>query len=751
MADSIFDNRYRYDYIYPRGRSGETLRAVDLQNGERPVVIKRPAPQDAPPIRSGQEVSILNERKALTRLASHPAITALLGGGQFAVSGTMHQYIVMERATGETVSDLVLQLDKRGERLPELEMLVIVDLLLDLLNVTHQHDIVYNDVDAKHLFWDRAQYTLKVIDWGNAVFLEGDEITPQGISRQTDVYQVGELLYYILTGGGRVEAQRDAGESFRLNFGHDAERTHTRLQQIVSRAAHPNPRLRYRTIAELRKELTDYRAPLERERSGVIARVNDRLRRDLSKNELLGLMRALDPALASDPGYPAGRQTAAEIEARLSDLEVSADLDAARIYMTSGNWVRAAGLLEELRPRARGETNNLIALLIAWAGTLKELRTPVPPAVPDAVNFVFAGQYPDAVTALLTRDQNKPDMRGTQLILADQLAAYVEDIVLLRPPLYRLSAALTTLTSEGLIVSEPRVALAEIERQLDSLASVTEANLIRLRDAYRAVVDQLAALGTLIDGARMRYNLDETRLPVDALDRLSNAVMSLADNMHVIGKQAAAAPREALAALDSSRLIDRGNPSWDVIGGLLNALYQVLGRYQTYVPNADGSDLEAWLVAARRDLEPFKERLFDEMLTGMVRGLEIASRAWTDYAQTAVQGSRIGAVTALAQASEAVGTVSPTLAGWLNQLRTVVSNASYVERHALYGALGRALADGWEHFDRGRMNGSAARHTKPPATTRSSSPPAACANSPRLPAIGSTAAESSTRAAPKPR
>ena len=65
MADSVFDNRYRYDYIYPRGRSGETLRAVDLEVNDRLVVIKRPAPNDAPPIRAGQEVSISNEQEAL--------------------------------------------------------------------------------------------------------------------------------------------------------------------------------------------------------------------------------------------------------------------------------------------------------------------------------------------------------------------------------------------------------------------------------------------------------------------------------------------------------------------------------------------------------------------------------------------------------------------------------------------------------------------------------------------------------------
>lgn len=192
MAESLFDGRYRYDLIYPRGRSGETLRAVDTANGDRPVVIKRPAPGDAPPICAAQEVSIANERRALTRLAGHPVLTELVAEGQYIVGGQAHQYIVVERADGIIIADEVLRLSQQGDRLPELEMLVIADRLLDLLYTAHSKDIVYNDVDAKHLFWNRDTYRLKVIDWGNAVFLQGDEVTGQGISKQSDIYQVGE-------------------------------------------------------------------------------------------------------------------------------------------------------------------------------------------------------------------------------------------------------------------------------------------------------------------------------------------------------------------------------------------------------------------------------------------------------------------------------------------------------------------------------------------------------------------------------
>ncbi len=700
MADSLFDNRYRYDYIYPRGRSGETLRAIDAEANNRPVVIKRPAPNDAPPIRAGQEVSILNERKALSRLAGHPVLTELLGTGQFSVGGTPHQYIIMERAEGVIIADLVLELSARGEYLPELEMLVIIDHLLDLLMAAHERDIVYNDVDAKHLFWDRENYRLKLIDWGNAVFLEGDESTPQGISRQSDVGQAGELLYFILTGGKRIDVPRDAGENFQISFGEDSGRIHSRMQSIISKAVHPNLRLRYGSIGDMRKELSDYRAPIQRERDVILGRVSDRLRSDRSRDELNGLLHMLDQALAMDPGYPAARELYHEILARLQEIEIAADLDAIHIYLQNGNWSRAVNLLDELRGKARGSTATLINLLFDLAMTLHDadLRQPSGP-IRASIGLIFEGEPGQAAHILLTEGTE----RDLQWLLAERISAHVPDVLLLRPNLYRLELALRQLAAEGVPITEPQAVLNEINATLTAISGAAHLNLSDMRDNYRAVVDGLTALQTLLDAVNAGRGLPDRKLPFSALERTSNAAMTLADNMHVIGKQAASSPRDALAALDSSRAIDPGNPSWEMIGRRLDALYELLGTCQTYVPAADGSDLVDWLKATRSDLEPFVEYLFDEMLVGMTDGVQIAEKAWGSYANATVQGNRLSAVNALNQAIEGVGTISPTLAGWFNQLRSVISGAQYVERHALYGGLGRALADGWDAFDKGRL------------------------------------------------
>lgn len=702
MADSLFDNRYRYDYIYPRGRSGETLRAVDIELNEREVVIKRPAPNDAPPIRAGQEVSISNERRALQQLAGHPVLTELLSQGQFFVGGMPHQFIVMERATGHIVGDEVLELNANGERLPELEMLVILDNLLDLLHAAHAKDIVYNDVDAKHLFWNRDDYRLKVIDWGNAVFLEGDEITQQGISRQTDVYQAGELLYFIVTGGRRAEVPRDAESDFAIDFGDDNRRVHSRLQEIISKALHPNVRLRYTNIMALRADLSNYRAPIERERNVAVSRIADTLKRDnLPMSELRSLRTSIEPLLKQDAGYPPAQDAHNIILDRLRDLSVEADLDAVRIYMLNGNWNRSAELIRELRENAGTKTGGLSDLLLDMCVILTDNPiNPTPEPISNAIKQIFEGQSGAAALSLLD-DVSDDRQRALQWQIAERISSHMPEVLLLRPNLYRINNALRQIAIDGYDADEPRSLLNQIDTTLDNIANGT-LDLAFLRDSYRAVVDTLTTLNPLLQTFAAQHELSMRRVPINSLERALSAAMALADNMHIIGNQATAT-REALHALETSRAIDPTNPVWDDLADLLERLYERLQASQTYVPAADGSDLGTWLQSTHTKLKPFQERLSDDMLTNMIHGLEQATQAWENYQTVVLVGNRDRSISALEQASRSVTTISPALSQWFRQLRIVAEGANYIERHALPGGLGRALADGWSAYDRGRL------------------------------------------------
>lgn len=703
MADSLFDKRYRYDYIYPRGRSGETLRAVDTHDNDRPVVIKRPAALDAPPIRNGQEVSIQNERRALQRLNGHPVLTPLVGEGQFFVGGQAHQYIVMERAEGVMLSEEVRERASVGERLPLLETLVIVDSLLDLLQTAHSKGIVYNDVDTKHLFWNRDTYQLKVIDWGNAVFLDGDDMTPQGISRQADILQVGQLLYAILTGGRRADIPREAVEGFLVDFGEDERRVPPRLREMISTALHPNPRLRYPNINALRTDLAAFRAPLERERNTTIATVQERLKRDdLSKNELRTLKTMLEPALIQDEGYPLARQVQETILDRLRDLDVSADLDTARLYMEAGAWSRAVAVLEQSRDKGGSQTSQLIHFLYDAAMLITEGGGTPNATVQEALAWVYQGKAADAAHLLMRHTPADETEATLQWYIAERISSHYPEVLLLRPNLLRLNNALASLAEAGRDAKDVRAVFASIDKTLE-LMGAGNVELPDLRDGYSSVVEQLALVAPLLQTFAYQQDLNNRQLPLNALDRALNAAMALADSMHVIGKQATSSTPATLQALETARAVDPTNAVWEDVDYLLKRLYERLQACQTYVPSADGNDVGAWLKSTQAELSPFVARLFDELLAQMVKGLGIADEAWDAYREAVITSHKEGAVNALTQASDAVATLSPTLSGWFKNLRNIVDNATLIERYAVPNAIGRALADGWEAFDKGRV------------------------------------------------
>lgn len=673
-----FDNRYRYDHIYPRGRSGETLRAWDTQESDRPVVIKRPAPQDAPPMRSAQEVSIRTERKALERLAGHPVLTELRGTGTFRVGGMTHEYIAMDRAEGEIVAEMVMELAERGERLPTLEMLVIVDNLLDLLALAHDQQIVYNDVDAKHLFWDRDTYSLKVIDWGNAVLL--DEGGTHNITRQTDVYQVGELLYFIITGGKRLDSETSPDGDYAVTFGVEAAHTPAALQPVITQATHPNLRKRYTTILVLRQRLRDIRKPLEEKRDGLLNDIRRALATPKNHQELAYLTEQINEAMALDPGYPESHRLQTEIEAQLHRLEVQSNIDAGRIYLDTANWPRAIETMLDLLNDADEQTAPVIRFIVAAAEMLDTRERSEPPAALAQAIDELLNENPQQAGIILVTTTDDDD----NIWLAERLAALVPSVVLLRPHLMRLQA-------ESDIADET---MAAIEALLNHQPDIH--NLTDLLNTYHEIKAQLDAL---------RPRLVE-RLP-DIVDRAIYAADRIIELLQSVGQTVYGSPARAGDLLRLAHQIDPQNDYFDHLNDYFEEIHLAVKALSSFKPQPDGANLRDWFTRVLNLLEPYGNDIEDPKLHQTLDTLRNAARLWEETLNAFIIGGRIRARTTLNRIAQLMQPLNHHITEWAKAMGQNTEDVAHVEILYPNDTLAKSLADGYDLWDKGQYRQAA--------------------------------------------
>jgi hypothetical protein len=644
--DSLFDSRYRYDHIYPRGRSGETLRAYDTQDGDQPVVIKRPAPQDAPPIRAGQEVSILNEKRALERLFGHPALAELKHSGTFRVGNVAHQYIVIEMATGATLEELTLEFSARGEHLPELEILVIFDKLLDLLQTAHERKIVNNDVDAKHLFWDRDTYKLKVIDWGNAVFLDEN---PGGITRNSDIAQTGQTLYFVLSGGKRLDAAHPELEAIAA----------APLRVILSRAVSTDPAARYPDIATLRADLAEVRRPLEKTRDGAVERVRVGLTQPVTQDSLRTLTDLIQQVLGTDPGFPLAHQMLREIEKRAQELAMQGDLDAVRIYMESGNMNRAAVLLNDLRVRLGGEQPALDFLLAVCRELDGQLG--IPAGLPSAIDALLKSDMAEAGRLLVMTPEPRPTVKMQQMLLAEQLTIIMPGVTLLRPHLARLESLYP---SRAVIVEPPNGQGVE-----------------PLKLTYARAADTL------------------NKFKDEPAQRARKAIEDILDLLDVISENAYNDPTRATNALRRAESIDPGNAAFGALNTYLAKLHTTIDALRRMTPDSDS--VADFMNKAKSDLAAFA--LNDKAFGALRKDIENAITAWARAGEFISMGGRRPAVEACRAAGESIRALNPNAGRWFDDYARRIEDATHVESLSLNAALGRAVAEGWEAWDRGKV------------------------------------------------
>lgn len=251
--------------VLGRGTFGTVYRAHDIRL-DREVALKLAAPHDAVSDPAGTVSAAILEGRKLARVR-HPHVVTVYG----AERGQGRDGIWMELVEGRTLHDLVADDGPLGER-------EAIGAGLDVaraLSAVHAAGLVHRDVKAHNVMRETGG-RLVLMDLGSGVdhaagggphftgtplYMAPELFGDAPASVTTDVYAVGVLLYYLVSG----EYPVDARSLEELTENHRAGRRvslrerrgdlSTAFVQVVERALDPDPSRRIASAAALEREL----------------------------------------------------------------------------------------------------------------------------------------------------------------------------------------------------------------------------------------------------------------------------------------------------------------------------------------------------------------------------------------------------------------------------------------------------------------------------------------------------------------
>ena len=215
-----------------QGNSGQTWIAQIYgdENTSAEYVIKIADFNAKPGRRNVQNSHIAREIDVLDSVSrfAPPVIRKIDYGNHKHYLGTEYSFLVIEIVPStftrllDFVEEKFATFDFEDVVFPVLELLVLFKNFVVLLDKIHKYPlagnnsgIIYNDVDTKHIFWNREyperimdtsyeafKYRMKIIDWANALPIK--DPADQAI----DIYQVGELIRDVFTNFQRIETNR---------------------------------------------------------------------------------------------------------------------------------------------------------------------------------------------------------------------------------------------------------------------------------------------------------------------------------------------------------------------------------------------------------------------------------------------------------------------------------------------------------------------------------------------------------------
>jgi serine/threonine protein kinase len=264
----MLDGRFLITEVLSRSGMGTILKAEDTQNGTRLVAVK------VPHLEYESDPNFFSRFQREERIGlelNHPFILKFIP-----VEDKSRPYIVTEYLKGCTLAHMLQAM----RPLPEKDALKITSLICEALQHMHDHGVIHRDLKPQNVMIC-CDGTIRIMDFGIARdtasrritrvgnstsmgtpdYMAPEQVTGKRADKRTDLYNLGALLYEMLT--GVIPFQNDnpwAALNARVTGDPVAPRKlnpelSAQAEEIVLRALQRDPADRYASAAAMKAEI----------------------------------------------------------------------------------------------------------------------------------------------------------------------------------------------------------------------------------------------------------------------------------------------------------------------------------------------------------------------------------------------------------------------------------------------------------------------------------------------------------------